>query len=604
MKKTNGLYIKLGMFFLIICILLISTPKYASSIYKTETIESKMDEFIAQHEDTTAALATVVIHGDETLVHRIIGYADIENNIRADGDTVFEWGSCSKILVWISVMQLVEDGLLDLNKDIQGYLPEDFTMPNSYDEPITILHLMNHNAGFDDSYTDLMVLNSVKMPTLRQALEQADIKQVFRPGDVVAYSNYGSALAAYIVEVISGMDYREYVKENIFMPLGMTHTSIDPQQKDNAWVKAQREKVQGYTRDKKLIDPNLYSIPIYPAGSTMGTMDDFARLLTALLSDDGACLFKEKETIDMFFQPTAYYPETNVPRMAHGLFALPAKEEVYGHGGNTMAFSSSIYIDRESGLGVLVMTNQLGEENFCCGIPELIFGRPEDRMLDEGALEDPTIWEGIYQPVRLPYHGFTKFYGLLNRGSTKKQGAYGLVANKHSYKQQAPGIYTTEDDFSIYSQDIYWTHPDSGKILSSIYTDLIHIPFWRHLLEMGIIIVGAIGILFSMVYILLIFTKKIKLDFPIVIQNISNIILAINIGWMAKKAFSMTSYSSLRVGFGINILYLILTVLLWVYTIFRKEGFRVNEGSRISYVLTMFLSIIIWINLLYWEFYH
>src|SRR5699024_5723684 len=124
--------------------------------------------------------------------------------------TVFEWGSCSKILIWISVMQLVEDGLLDLNKDIQGYLPEDFTMPNSYDEPITILHLMNHNAGFDDSYTDLMVLNPVKMPTLRQALEQADIKQVFRPGDVVAYSNYGSALAAYIVEVISGMDYREY----------------------------------------------------------------------------------------------------------------------------------------------------------------------------------------------------------------------------------------------------------------------------------------------------------------------------------------------------------------------------------------------------------
>lgn len=75
---------------------------------------------------------------------------------------------------------------------------------------------MNHSAGFDDSYTDLMLYDPVDVMTLKQALERADVQQVFLLEDVVAYSNYGSALAAYIVEMVSGMDYREYVKKKIF----------------------------------------------------------------------------------------------------------------------------------------------------------------------------------------------------------------------------------------------------------------------------------------------------------------------------------------------------------------------------------------------------
>src|SRR5699024_10403384 len=139
----------------------------------------------------------------------------------------------------------------------------------------------------------------------------------------------GSALAAYIVEVVSGVDYRKYVKENIFIPLGMADTSIDPQQKDNLWVKEQREKIQGYTADNNLIYPNYRIMPMYPAGSAIGTADDFAKLLTVLLSENGNPLFKNKETIELMFEPTAYFPGTDIPRISHGLFSLPAQGQVY-----------------------------------------------------------------------------------------------------------------------------------------------------------------------------------------------------------------------------------------------------------------------------------
>lgn len=182
--------------------------------------------------------------------------------------------------------------------------------------PVTMLDLMNHQAGFDESYTDLMLNESAEIVSLRQALEQADVKQVFRPGEVVAYSNFGSALAAYIVEEVSGQDYRDYVKNNIFIPLGMAHTAIDAEQQDNLWVKKQRGSIQGYTTDKQLIDPNLYVIPIYPVGSVMGTAEDFSKLLKALLSEDGLPLFKDEKTIDVMFEPTSYYPETEIPRIA------------------------------------------------------------------------------------------------------------------------------------------------------------------------------------------------------------------------------------------------------------------------------------------------
>ena len=337
----------------------------------------------------------------------------------------------------------------------------------------------------------------------------------------------------------------------------MTRTSIDPLQNDNQWVKVQREKMQGYTTENQPVIPDLYAIPLYPAGSIMGTIDDLALLVTALLSEEGRPLFKKEDTIQLLFQPTDFFPGTDTPRVAHGLFSLPAENEVFGHGGNTIAFSSSLYLSRENRLGVIVMTNQANESNFSLGIPELIFGKPHFSAQEEN-LEISAQWTGIYQPARMPYHGFSKIYGLANRSMVKQNGQHNLTTNGILYTQQHPGIYMTDEEFSIYSYDRYSVHPTYGNILSTSTGDLIQISWWRHLFEWGLLIAGMVAALFSLFYICIAWLPKFRKNafhLAITVLNLFNLLIICNLAWMFYKAFSMTTYESLKIHMILNIAY-------------------------------------------------
>ena len=110
-----------------------------------------IDDYIEENKDTTAAVSLAVFRGEETIYKTTYGYANIEDQLKADDETVYEWGSISKLLTWVSVMQLFEEGKIDLEVDIKAYLPEDFLTKLKYDEPITIINLMNHNAGFEEA---------------------------------------------------------------------------------------------------------------------------------------------------------------------------------------------------------------------------------------------------------------------------------------------------------------------------------------------------------------------------------------------------------------------------------------------------------------------
>lgn len=128
---------------------------------------------------------------------------------------MYEWGSISKLMVWVSVMQLVEEGKIDLKADIQRYLPEDFITNLRFDKPITMIDLMNHQAGFQDTYF-IQTPHKSELTSLEATLRTRQPKQVYAPVEHTAYSNWGAALAAYIVQRVSGMDYVSYVHDHIF----------------------------------------------------------------------------------------------------------------------------------------------------------------------------------------------------------------------------------------------------------------------------------------------------------------------------------------------------------------------------------------------------
>ncbi|MFD2877709.1 serine hydrolase domain-containing protein [Paenibacillus rhizoplanae] len=181
-------------------------------------LEAFADDYVKEYiGKQTVGASVVMVKDGQVVLSKGYGYADVEQQIPVSPDTVMEWGSISKLAVWTSVMQLAEQGKLDLNEDIRKLLPEHFLNKLEYDEPITMLHLMNHNAGFEEYMFDMAYQSPEEVRSLEEGLQLAQPAQIYRPGEVVAYSNYGNSLAAYIVERISGQPYHEYVQEHIFL---------------------------------------------------------------------------------------------------------------------------------------------------------------------------------------------------------------------------------------------------------------------------------------------------------------------------------------------------------------------------------------------------
>lgn len=351
-----------------------------------------------------AALAIAMIDSQNTGLYYL---GDIEN----DPDFVFAWASCTKVITWVCVMQMVEKGKIDLTADIKTYLPENF-LTLKYSEPITMLNLMNHNAGFQEM-DDVSVENKAELKPLGDALRFYQPPQIRKPGEIVAYSNYGTGLAGYIVECVSGYDYGDYVRNNIFAPLEMEHTSIRPDFSDNSWVAKQREGEVCYLiaedGEKTELGRSLEYVTTYPAGAACGTIDDFAKFVRALIPDENnKCpLFEQDITLSEMYKPTLYYADGKTARFAHGMLTGQFGNTLFGHGGNLVGFSSNFMIDPISQKAYAVMTNVGGELTFNHKALPVIFG---DYNWEVAGTTDSSDISGRYFFMRGYYpHSFKKF---------------------------------------------------------------------------------------------------------------------------------------------------------------------------------------------------
>lgn len=386
-------------------------------------IGTEIEAFAKENEGNYASFGTAVFSGDEVLYSKHFGYIDRENKIAADENAVYEWGSISKMFVWVSVMQLYEQGKIDLNADIQTYLPDGFLKKLKYDEPITMLNLMNHNAGWQETSSAIEVANEADIISLEEALRETEPVQVFKPGEITAYSNWGAALAGYIVERVSGMDYAEYLHKNVLEPLGMEQTSVSADYRDNEWVREQREKMKAYlimnypeigmVMDEDLGTAMSY-IFLYPVGSVTGTLADITKFAQAFVSDD-CPLFEKQETLDLMLSASDFYGDSDIPKNCHGLWVTEYAVRTMGHGANTNAGSANLVFDKESKTGVVVLTNQQSEAVFCYGIPELVFGNIENNPIYTNAvITQRNDISGNYITSRGLFEGMVKIAPCLN----------------------------------------------------------------------------------------------------------------------------------------------------------------------------------------------
>ncbi len=410
---------------------------------KYSDIEKTIDTYVTENENTTAAVSVSVFTSEEVIFEKAYGYVDIENSVANDSNAVFEWGSCTKLLTWVSVMQLVELGELDLNEDIRTYLPDGFLTKLRYDTPITLTNLMNHNAGWQETLTDLFLEDTADVNELGEALRMIEPEQVHEPGKVVAYSNWGAALAGYIVECVSGQIFSDYVHEHFFEPLGMEHTALNATLSDNPWVSQKRTKQKCYTTENELLGTCLYYLSLYPAGMATGTLSDFVKFARAFAPDEGvsSLLFQKADTLGEMLSPTLYYNDEETGRNCHGFWTDELGVPVIWHNGGTLGSSSWFALDPKTGTGIVILTNQSDESVYNCGLLPLVFGKHGS----ETGAESEDI-SGMYVSARTCFEGYAKLYSMLclMQLTSEGEGIYSIPGTNNTVTSMNTGSYVME----------------------------------------------------------------------------------------------------------------------------------------------------------------
>ncbi|MFT2707144.1 serine hydrolase domain-containing protein [Clavibacter zhangzhiyongii] len=274
-------------------------------------------------------------------------------------DTLFRVGSVSKVVSATAVMQLVEEGRLDVDADVQQYLDFDLDTPKG---PVTLRHLLTHTAGFEEVITGLIGVAGSERD-LGDVMRTDPPAQVFVPGTTPAYSNYGASLAGYVAERVGGKPFVDLVQEEVLDRAGMTSSSFaQPLPAD-----LDARLARGYPDDAQPSYPTEV-VNAAPAGALSATASDMARFMLGHLGDlpDGQALL-DPATLDEMHRPALGADQLGTfaagQRMALGFFddstpGVPA----FGHDGDTNVFHSAMRMFPDSDAGVFVTFNGNGRD--------------------------------------------------------------------------------------------------------------------------------------------------------------------------------------------------------------------------------------------------
>ena len=311
-----------------------------------------------QREDIAGAVVVVVKDG-KILVSKGYGYSDVKKRTPVTPDaTLFRPGSISKTFAWTAVMQLVEQGKLNLDRDVNDYL--DFQIPHTFGRPVTLRNLMTHTSGFEEVIKDLAVDRPEDLPPLQGFVITHQPKQIYAPGTIPAYSNYGADLAGYIVQRVSGVPFEQYIQQNIFGPLGMTRATFVQPLPDS--LKPMMSN--GYSVASEDAKP-FELVPPAPApdGSMSVAGTDMAAFMIAHLQNGqyGETRILQQPTAEMM-HARQFGMDPAVNAMALGFYEESRNGlRIIGHGGDLSYFHSDMHLVLDRGLGFFVSYNSTGK---------------------------------------------------------------------------------------------------------------------------------------------------------------------------------------------------------------------------------------------------
>ena len=372
----------------------------------------------------------VVVKDGEVLAQKGYGYADVATQKPVDPErTLFRAGSVAKLVTHTAVMQLVEQGKLDLDTDIAKYL--DFPIEEAYGKPVTLHNLMTHTGGFEELVRGLMASDPQLHMPLETYVKATHPTRIFPPGEVPSYCNYCVTLEGYIVQRVSGESFDDYLDKHIFTPLGMSNSTFRqplPKQLEEQMSVGYRIASQppGYF---ELVGPA-------PAGSLSTTGADMARFMIAeMKAYSGADSTLLKQETAQRMQTTMFRPVPPSVGMAIGFFERDRNgHRIREHGGDTQFFHSRLAMFMDDNVGVFMSFNSSGKEGAAYKIRESLLAEFTDRYFpaplpeltkSADAPAHAQVVAGRYASSRRAETTFFKLFTLLGQGTvaSKSDGA-------------------------------------------------------------------------------------------------------------------------------------------------------------------------------------
>jgi CubicO group peptidase (beta-lactamase class C family) len=334
----------------------------APHVLEHNDLEAFFDGVIPlQLERSDVAGASVLLMKDgQVLLQKGYGYADLSKKLPVNPETtIFRLASISKLFTWVSVMQLAEQGKLNIDTDVNQYL--DFQIDPALDKPITLRNLMTHTGGFEEVIRDLIFVDPKIAQPLREFLMQNQPRRIYPPGEIPAYSNYGVGLAGYIVQRVSGQPFESYVEEHIFQPLAMNHSSFRQPLPPSLAPLAS----DGYRSNTEKPAIGFEIIQPAPAGALSTTPPDMRRFAEAMLNGgllDGHQILRRETLAEMWTRQFA--ASDHLPAMCMGFYQVWRNGlHFIGHEGDLIAFHSMFFLEPHEKLVLFISYNSAGSAN-------------------------------------------------------------------------------------------------------------------------------------------------------------------------------------------------------------------------------------------------
>lgn len=332
-----------------------------------------------------AGMTFVLIKDGEILLAKGYGLADIASSTPVDPEVhMFRPGSVSKLLTWTAVMQLVEQGKLDLSTDVAEYVSQ-FDLPNEFDTPLTLNHILTHTPGLEDRFTNLFSDTPDAIRPLAESLAAGMPNQIRKPGTQSSYSNWATALAGLIVANVSDMSFEDYVQQNILEPLNMRASTFD----EPLPAALADNMATGYVTDSGELAPLgfEYIKNFGPAGALSATATDLANFMLAHLHEGqfGEARILSADTTRQM-HAVLFQHADDVAAMAHGFYEKWHNGQRFiGHGGDTIAFHSELLLDPTNAFGFFVSFNAVdgaqARSGVVNGVLNYFYGTPERRFV-------------------------------------------------------------------------------------------------------------------------------------------------------------------------------------------------------------------------------